>query len=174
MPGWPLSMDVVEADGSPSPAPERSSPVNRRKSGRTIRKPDLFSEDHETSVLSNGSAKRKHDAVGVDTEEVEGDDASESISDEESEGEPDEEELREQRRAARKKTSQRAPAAKKAKMANGVGTKLAMRPATNGKKPAKRPRAKKSRSQQNAAGEDDDAEGLFGILLVCTLCLIRG
>lgn len=151
--------------------PTSTQATDRRKSGRTTRKPELLSQ----SYTDGTGSKRKRDAAGEDgddaseEEDQEVDDASESESNEE---DADEEELREKRRAARKKSTKKASTTpktkaksrttKKVKVAgNGIGGQLALRPAAaNGKRTVSRPRKPKVRPSL-AAGE----RGLYGMLL---------
>ena len=134
--------------------PNGTQETSRRKSGRVIRKPDIFDEeDFSGSRLSNGSAKRKR-AVDGETLEPDEDDASGEESEEESESEPDEEEMREKRRAQRKKTTTMKPAAKRAKTLNGANTTLAIRSANilNKPKGAKTQKARARPSQVHKEG----------------------
>ncbi|KAE8318088.1 hypothetical protein BDV41DRAFT_523422 [Aspergillus transmontanensis] len=170
-------METEPPLSSPQPGPtqEASSPAtNRRKSGRVTRKPALYAESYGANDSATaGSSKRKR-AGGDDEEDVEEDaDASESEVDESANEEPDEEELREKRRrAARKASSKKASepkakakprSAKKPKVAsNGIGSQLAFRPATNGKKSvSSRPRKPIVRPSL-AAGERGLYAEVFG------------
>lgn len=137
--------------------PGSSNAINRRKSGRAVKKPELFQDDPAT--LSAGSAKRKRaDRAGGEDEDM-GDDASDEDSVDESDGVADEEELKERRRRSRRaKKVQSKPVAKKPKTVNGMG-KLAIRPAPNGVKKA--PRPKKSHPRPSAAEETDGLYGMF-------------
>ena len=133
---------------------------DRRKSGRPSRKPDNFLEEHhEGSLLSNGSMKRKRTTNGTaDGDPEEGVDDDEEFSSEASEGEADEEELKEHRRAARAKPTGK-PAHKKSKIANGVGTPLAIRSANVQSNAQSKPsKAQKARARQSQAHQ----EGLYG------------
>ena len=139
--------------------PGSSHAINRRKSGRAVKKPDFFQED--ASTHSNNSAKRKRADRSLGDDEDMGDDASGDDSVDESDGQADEEELREKRkRTPRAKKVQNKPAAKKPKTVNGIG-KLAIRPAPNGVKKAARPK-KQPRARQSAV---DDIDGLYGMLM---------
>lgn len=174
-------METEPPFSSPQPGPtqEASSPAtNRRKSGRVTRKPALYAESYGANDSATaGSSKRKR-AGGDDEEDVEEDaDASEPEADESANEEPDEEELREKRRAARKASSKKASvpkakakprSAKKPKVAsNGIGSQLAFRPATNGKKTvSSRPRKPIVRPSL-AAGE----RGLYGKFTVLSRSL---
>ncbi|KAL4912278.1 hypothetical protein BDW62DRAFT_26146 [Aspergillus aurantiobrunneus] len=166
---------------SPPPESTQGTPSasgDRRKSGRTTRRPELFSQSYsEVNGAIAGGAKRKRTTTGDENEhEVEdADDASEPESEEAHEDdEPDEEELREQRRAARKaftkKTSgtktkpksQGSRSTKKPKVTgNGIGSQLALRPVANSKKPAPRPRKPKVRPSLTA-GETGLYAEVFG------------
>lgn len=139
--------------------PGSSHAINRRKSGRAVKKPDFFQED--ASTHSNSSAKRKRADRAEGEDEDMGHDASGEDSVDDSDGQADEEELKEKRRRAPKaKIVQGKPVAKKPKTVNGMG-KLAIRPAPNGVKKAARPK-KQTRVRQSAV---EDADGLYGMLL---------
>ncbi|OGM41528.1 nuclear cohesin complex subunit (Psc3) [Aspergillus bombycis] len=170
-------METEPPLSSPQPGPtqEASSPsTNRRKSGRVTRKPELFAQSYTANDSAiAGSSKRKR-AGGDDEEDIEeAADASEPDVDESADEEPDEEELREKRRAARKASSKKATSepkakakprsAKKPKVAgNGIGSQLAFRPATNGKKTvSSRPRKPMVRPSL-AAGERGLYAEVFG------------
>jgi len=135
-------MELSDPDNSASNA------TLRRKSGRVVKKPEVF-----TPPPPAGGAKRKR--VANDDEDEEMIDASEDDV-ESDEGEPDEEEMREKKRKARKAAA-RKPAAKKPK-ANGE-VNLAIRPAANAK--AKRPR--KARPQKRVGRVGVDAEEVGGL-----------
>ena len=150
-------MEISEADDSTTPA-------NRRKSGRNVRRPDLYSEDNFAgSLLESSSVKRKRTALNDITNRDASDEEPESEGDAESEGDPDEEELREQRRVSKQKKKPSPAPKKKQKVAlNGSEAHLPMRPAANtGKKVATkaRTRAKKPRVRPSQAG---DANSLYG------------
>jgi cohesin complex subunit SA-1/2 len=168
---------------SPQPGLTQDTPSpsgDRRKSGRTTRKPELFSQTYsDPNGTATGGAKRKRTTTGDENEDEIEDagDASEPESEEvEEDDEPDEEELREKRRAARRASTRKTPAGTKAKprskgsrsskkpkvARNGVGDQLALRPAANGAKPASRPRKPNVRPSL-IAGES----GLYG--MVCAL-----
>lgn len=167
----------METDSRPSsPQPgatqEASTPqTDRRKSGRATRKPELYSQKFGANEgATPGGSKRKRATPGDDNED-EAEDASESESGESNDEEPDAEELREKKRAARKAAAKKTASGTKAKpksrsskkpkvTSNGIGSELAFRPAaTNGKKPAPRPRKPLTRPSL-AAGE----KGLYGML----------
>ncbi|EXJ84532.1 hypothetical protein A1O3_05201 [Capronia epimyces CBS 606.96] len=102
-----------------------------RRSGRTVRKTDLFSQEHhQGSLTTNGATKRKRHAGTMQAddgnEEDEEDEDSES-EDDENDGEPDEEESNARRRAQRARGAAAKPAAKRAKTTNGPSTTLAIR-----------------------------------------------
>lgn len=140
--------------------PGSSHAINRRKSGRAVKKPDFFQED--ASTHSNYTGKRKRvDGAEAEDEDMVGD-ASADGSVDESDGQADEEELKEKRRTAPKaKKVLSKPAAKRPKTVNGMG-KLAIRPAPNGvKKAAPRPK-KQPRARQSAV---QDADGLYGMFI---------
>lgn len=134
------------------------STADRRKSGRTVRKPELFAEErHDGSLFSNGSTKRKRRTNGKTNDELDEDEDKES-SLEESEGEADEEELREKRRIARYKAMGK-PAPKKARKSSGVGATLAIRSANaQTKAPSKVVKVQQARARKSQANE----EGLYG------------
>ena len=131
------------SDARSSDAEENDASSTRRKSGRAIRKPQLYSQD---VALSNTSAeKRKRQPANEGEEDEDEEDAEEpETEDEPEDDDPDEEEERERRRAARRAANRRrqsgkgaakpAPsrAAKKAKT-NSAGKSLAIRPAANGR-----------------------------------------
>lgn len=151
-----------DAPGSSPPATE--GVTNRRKSGRAVRKPDVFAEEHhEGSLLSNGSGKRKRQHNGdvmpdsdPDNDEIE-DEVEES--DEESEGSADEEELKERRRQSRKKQALSKSTTKRAKISSGPGTTLAIRSANVPAKGAsQKAKVQKARSRQSQVNQ----EGLYG------------
>jgi cohesin complex subunit SA-1/2 len=139
--------------------------ANRRKSTRSIRKPELFAEErHEGSLLSNGSMKRKRSTNGAVDEELDENEDQES-SPEESEGEADEEELREKRRVTRSKTTGK-PTPKKARKSNGVGATLAIRSANvQSKVPSKVAKNQQARARKSQANE----EGLYGTVIPSSL-----
>lgn len=132
--------------------------ADRRKSGRTVRKPELFAEErHDGSLFSNGSTKRKRRMNGTANDELEEDEDEES-SLEESESEVDEEELREKRRIARYKAMGK-PAPKKARKSSGVDATLAIRSANaQTKAPSKVVKVQQARARKSQANE----EGLYG------------
>ncbi|KAK5331906.1 cohesin complex subunit [Exophiala xenobiotica] len=131
---------------------------SRRKSGRVVRRPEIFSQEHhEGSLPTNGTSKRKRPAEATDADGDEEDDEEESEDDEdESEDEPDEEELKAQRRAQRTNAAAAKPASKRAKTIGGSSTTLAMRPAnttrTAGGKAAKTQKARARPSQAHLQG----------------------
>lgn len=134
-------MDTTEVGDVASPATD-----NRRKSGRVVKKPEVFAPSHAT--------KRKRDSGADDDEDDDvdmEDDEDASSDDEGDDEEPDEEELRERRRNKRKAAA-RKPSAKKPK-ANGAEVNLAIRPAKSKKSRRPRPR-------QSALA---DGEGLYGM-----------
>lgn len=132
--------------------------ADRRKSGRSVRKPELFAEErYEGNLLSNGSAKRKRRTNGTIHDELD-EDEDEDPSLEESESEADEEELRQKRRIARYKAMGK-PAPKKARKSSGVNATLAIR-STNAqtKAPSKAAKVQQARARKSQANE----EGLYG------------
>lgn len=148
-------MDADVASDPPSTAQEAN---DRRKSARTIRKPQLYATElDEASLLSNGSTKRKR-AVNGDVDEEDNEDEEGETSSEESEGEADEEELREKRLAARAKTNGK-PASKKPRTSNGAGATLAIRSANlQGRQPSKTAKVQQARARKSQV----NAEGLYG------------
>ncbi|KAL4871049.1 hypothetical protein BDV12DRAFT_36904 [Aspergillus spectabilis] len=167
---------------SPQPGLTQDTPSpsgDRRKSGRTTRRPELFSQKYsDLNGTATGGAKRKRTTTGDENEDEieEAGDASEPESEEvEEDDEPDEEELREKRRAARRASTKKQSAgtkakprskgsrsAKKPKVAgNGVGSQLVLRPAANGAKPPSRPRKPNVRPSL-IAGESGLYAEVFG------------
>jgi hypothetical protein len=134
--------------------------ANRRKSGRSIRRPELFAEErYEGSLLSNGAMKRKRSTNGAVDEGLDEDEDQES-SPEESEGDADDEERRERRRPTRSKTTGK-PTPKKARKSNGVDATLAIRSANvQSKAPSKAAKVQQARSRKSQANE----EGLYGTI----------
>lgn len=162
----------MEVDNLPLSSPAghtydpSSTPTEARKSRRTTRRPDVFSQSTH-SIIESASGKRKWDDTrDHDDDGDEDEDASESESDDAGDDDADEEELREKQRAARKARAKkpsnpkgkRSHAAKKPKVGNGIKKKLAFRPAANGRLPTSRPKKPKVRPSL-AAGE----RGLFGM-----------
>ena len=134
--------------------------AQRRKSARSIRKPDLFADEHhDGSVLSNGSTKRKRTTNGT-VDDGSDEDEDQDSSSEESEGEADEEELKEARRTAKSKTAGK-PAQKKARKSNGGDATLAIRSANvQSKGPSNVAKLQQARARKSQA----DEEGLYGWL----------
>ena len=132
----------------------------RRKSGRSIRKPELFAEEYHDSLLRrNGSTKRKRTTNGAVGDELDEEEDQESSPDE-SEGEADAQELREKRRTVRSKTTAK-PASKKARKAKVMDGTLAIRSANvQSKAPSKAAKVQQARSRKSQANE----EGLYGDL----------
>ena len=151
MPGL-LDMSALDpATSSPADA------TNRRRSGRIVQKPLLYSKDPKIATPTNGVAKRKR-AERVDGESQESEDEVEDEAS--SEDEPTEETLNERKKKAKKAPS-RKPATKRVKTTRPESMKLAMRPAVNGTKKASKPRSKKPRARVTMpAGEE--ATGLYG------------
>ena len=141
--------------------------ASRRKSGRSIRKPDLFIEEqYEGSLLNNGSAKRKRPSNVATAVEEEDEADEDSTSEQESEGEADEEELREQRKAVRSRVSKYS--SKRQKTANGVGGSLAIRSANiQSQAMSKAVKVHKARARQSQVNQ----VGLYGQWLQFTLVL---
>ena len=143
----------MEVDVARRPVSRGQEAADRRKSARSVRKPEFFGEEHhDGSVLSNGSTKRKRATNGEEDED--------ESSSEESESEADEEELREKRRAAKSKTTGK-PASKKARKSIGVDTTLAIRSANvQSKQPSKAAKIQQARARKSQA----NAEGLYGTI----------
>jgi cohesin complex subunit SA-1/2 len=149
-------------DAHASSPPVTEETTNRRKSGRAVRKPDVFAEEHhEGSLLSNGSGKRKRQPNGdvMPDSDPDNDENEAEDSDEESEGSADEEELKERRRQSRNKKTRSKSTTKRAKISSGHGTTLAIRsanvPAKGASQKAKVQKARLRQSQVNQ-------EGLYG------------
>lgn len=143
--------------------PSSTPAEDRRKSGRTTRRPDTFSQStHSILEEAAGGKRKRSDADGSEGED---NDESDSDSDDTSDDEADEEELRAKKLAARKpaqrkSTARKGPrASKKPKVAgNGVRKQLAFRPALNGRLPNSRWLNKSKVRPSLAAGE----HGIFG------------
>jgi len=154
----PADMDSPEvAPASSSPTTQETS--DRRKSGRAIRKPDLFAEEHhEGSLLSNGPVKRKRQPNGDATLDPDADELEDEDLVEESEGSANEE-LKERTRKSRNKKATTKPMTKRAKITNGTGTTLAIRSANLPSKSAsQRAKVQNARSRQSQVNQ----EGLYG------------
>ncbi|KIW64169.1 hypothetical protein PV04_09122 [Phialophora macrospora] len=147
-----------------------ASRASRRKSGRAVRQPAVFSREHHVgSVLTNGASKRKraHDGSAENEGEEEQDVTSEDDGDDEDEedDEPDEEELKEQRRAKRAKAAPAKPAAKRAKTTSRHSTTLAIRSANIRRKPAakaSKTTAQKARARPSQAQRQGLYAEVFG------------
>jgi cohesin complex subunit SA-1/2 len=146
------------------------TPESRRKSGRAIRKPTVFSQEtHASSPMTNGASKRKR-ADEPDAEEDEGelDDVEgesgdgEDDDDDGADEEPDEEELKAQRRTKRTKSTVSKPATKRAKTTNGASTTLAMRPANESRKTSKSAKTQKARARPSQMHEQGLYAEVFG------------
>jgi cohesin complex subunit SA-1/2 len=137
--------------------------ADRRKSGRSVRKPVIFSQEHhDGSILSNGSTKRKRPLNGH-LPDADDDDLSEESEGDENDDDPDEEELREKRRTARNRKSSGKPAPKKPKTTNGGGATLAIRSANIQRKPAsKTAKVQNARARQSQINEDGLYAEVFG------------
>lgn len=143
-----------------SSPPTTQDTSDRRKSGRAVRKPDHFAEEHhEGSILSNGSVKRKRHSDGDALPDSDDDEVENGDSDEETEGSANEEELKERKRGSRNNRATSKPTTKRAKISNGGGTTLAIRPAKVPSKSASlKAKVQKARSRQSQANQ----EGLYG------------
>ncbi|OKL57572.1 hypothetical protein UA08_07012 [Talaromyces atroroseus] len=161
-------MDI--SDSRSSDGEQNGDTSSRRKSGRAVRKPQLFSQDVH-SLGANTAEKRKR--TGQNEDEENGDEENEEDSEPEDDSEdedPDEEEEKERRRAARRAANKRrqnpqsnaksssSRATKKAKTKN-AGKSLAIRPATNGKQ--KKKAASKKRTAPPRPIFHATSEGLF-------------
>jgi cohesin complex subunit SA-1/2 len=143
------------------------TPGSRRKSGRTVRQPAVFSQErHAGSVLINGVHKRKHPEDAP--EELEDDDeeiGSEDDDDDDNDDEPGEEELRAQRRAKRAARPSTKPAQKRAKTTAGPSTTLAIRSANiqgKTKTAGKSAKNQKARTRPSQAHEQGLYAEVFG------------
>lgn len=161
-------MDISEPRSSDSEQNRESS--NRRKSGRAVRKPQLYSQD---ARIVNTSEKRKRATVNDDEEDDdEIEEESESEDDPEDE-DPDEEEEKERKRAAARRAANKrrqnaksnpkpassSRATKKARTDN-AGKSLAIRPAGNSRRTKKT--APKKRTAPPRPIFHATAEGMFG------------
>lgn len=153
-----------------SSAPD-GDPESRRRSGRVVRKPDLFSQEHhEGGSHKNGSTKRKRisntTAAGDGENDEDEDKDGESEDDDDgdnSEEEPDEEELKAKRRAKRAKASTAKPATKRAKTTTGTSTTLAIRSANvQSKSAAKGSKTQKARARPSQAHQEGLYAEVFG------------
>ncbi|KAH8696665.1 putative nuclear cohesin complex subunit [Talaromyces proteolyticus] len=149
-------MDVSDARSSDAELDGASS--SRRKSGRAIRKPQLFSEAIHSIGLNVPEKRKRYSALNDeqenDDEQEDDDDDDQEESEEDLDEDADEEEEKERRRVTRKvaatkrKTTPKTNAKPKSSRAtkkpktNGTGKSLAIRPATNGKQ-SKKPTPKK-------------------------------
>lgn len=158
MPARLSSMELSEPDATSG---ARETPSNRRKSSRTIRKPDLFAEDDFAgSVVESSSAKRKRAQETTNNGEDDEEEPSDEDAEEDSEGSADEEEIKEKRRASRQKK----PTAKKQKLVNGTGPKLAIRPPPIKQKAPKKSKPKVPRVRPSQAGDSNALYGKFLLL----------
>ena len=143
-------MDVEAA------TPNGTQEESRRKSGRTVKRPDIFAEEeHEGSLLINGSAKRKRAPGRPDPVNGEGDEEDEDDDDDGSEGEPDEEEQREQRRRQKKPRLT-------AKQAKPTTSTLAIRSANIPGKSSKAAKAQKARARPSQVNKEGLYAEVFG------------
>ncbi|KIY01342.1 uncharacterized protein Z520_02894 [Fonsecaea multimorphosa CBS 102226] len=147
-------------------------PESRRRSGRAVRKPEIYSQGlRDSSVLANGTGKRKRVADSTNEDDDENDESEEDDEeeeededeDEEDEGEPDEEELKAQRRAQRAKAAAAKPATKRAKTSSGASTTLAIRSTNIQSKPAARAsKSSKARARPSQAHQQGLYAEVFG------------
>ncbi|EED12895.1 nuclear cohesin complex subunit (Psc3), putative [Talaromyces stipitatus ATCC 10500] len=159
------------SDARSSDVEQNGGSSSRRKSGRAIRKPQLYSQD--VSLNNNTAEKRKRMAANEDEENDDEEDAEGLESEDDPEDEdPDEEEEKERRKAARRAANKRRQSAKgnakrtpsratKKAKTNSAGKSLAIRSTTNGK--AKKA-APKKRSAPPRPIFHATSEGLFGDL----------
>lgn len=152
-------MTSLDAGLASSP-PTTQEIGDRRRSGRAVRKPDHFAEEHyEGSMLNNGSAKRKRQPNGDAFVGQEGDETQDSDSVDQSEASADEEEVKERRRHPRNKGTTTKPTSKRPRMANSTGTTLAIRSANvPSKSTSQRDKVQKARSRNSQVNR----EGLYG------------
>lgn len=158
----PLDVNMEVDSSAPSGTAE-----SRRRSGRVVRKPDVYSQQHqERSILTNGSTKRKRltEATPADDGSDEENDGEEPDSeDDESEGEPDEEELKARRRAQRARGTRAQPATKRAKTTGGSSTTLAIRSVNAQSKPgSKGTKTQKARARPSKAHQQGLYAEVFG------------
>lgn len=146
---------MASSDAALASSPPTTQEISdRRKSGRAVRKPDLFAEEHhEGSLLINGSVKRKRQPNGDTFLDPDADEPDDEDSVEESEGSANEEELKEKRRKPRNKRATPKSTTKRAKITNGNGTTLAIRSANVPSKSASQ--KAKARSRQSQVGQED-------------------
>lgn len=137
--------------------------ADRRKSGRSIRKPEIFSQEHhDGSILGNGSSKRKRHENGH-LPDADDEDLTEESEDDENEDDPDEEELREKRRTARNRNPSGKPAPKKSKTTNGGSATLAIRFTNAQRKPAsKTAKAQPARTRSSQMHKEGLYAEVFG------------
>ncbi|KAK5085905.1 cohesin complex subunit [Lithohypha guttulata] len=145
-----------------------SNGTNRRKSGRVVQAPPVFSqEQHHGSIIDSAKRKRPRDVANDDDgNEVEDDDEMQSEDSGEDEGEPDEEELREKKRKQRARQAVAKPAAKRARTKTNNNTTLAIRsaarPANKTVKKASKAAKDKARSRQSQAQSSGLYADVFG------------
>ncbi|KAI1619950.1 cohesin complex subunit SCC3 [Exophiala viscosa] len=149
-----------------SSAPDGTA-ESRRRSGRVVRKPDVFAEElYDGSLPTNGTTKRKRPAPATTVDNEQDDDQEdedEESEEDEDEDEPDEEELKAQRRARRAKPQAAKPATKRAKTTNGPSTTLAFRSADAQKGAgSKASKAQKARARPSQAHQQGLYAEVFG------------
>jgi cohesin complex subunit SA-1/2 len=139
----------------------------------------LYAERYGASDGTTASTSKRKRAGGDEEDAEDEENASKPEGGESSDEEPDEEELRAKKRAARKASTKKTTSdtkgktksrsAKKPKVAgNGIGSQLAFRPATNGKKTLSRPR--KPTVRPSLAAGEKGLYGTFPFLLLSWLC----
>lgn len=134
---------------------------NRRRSGRTIRKPDLYSQENNDTIPSGlASAKRKRAHLDKADDLEDADESSDEDSeDDDQDEEPDDEELKEQRQIQRKKRTNQ-PATKRVRTTNGNSTTLAIRSANNST--SRFTKSQKARSRPSQAHQGGLYADVFG------------
>lgn len=135
-----------------------SSGANRRKSGRAVHAPQIFSQEHHQGSVLNTAKRKLNDAFT--NGEINGPEDKDSSESESAESEPDEEELRERRRQQQQKSRSKGttkPAAKRPKTKAAPSTTLAIRSANVPKKNVTKVAQKKARARPSQV----EATGLF-------------
>lgn len=158
------SSDVVLATSSPPPTQD---PNTQRKSGRAIRKPDLFArEHHEGSVISNDSSvkrKRQQESDAFPNQNGHGEDVRDSHTESENDDERSTIEEDASRRRAKSTGRNRKAASKSStkrpRTSASPSRALAIRPANVPSKSA----VQKAKSQKARARPSQvNREGLYG------------
>lgn len=141
--------------------PNGTAESSRRKSGRVSRRPDVFAEEeHQGSLLMNGSAKRKRIAYDQTNDSDEDPEDSEEDSDD---SEPAEEEVRAKRREQKKRAPAAKPPSKRAKTTPNSRATLAIRSANVQSKPAtKAQKLQKARARPSQVHKEGLYAEVFG------------